>query len=241
MEAIVISLCALKQPLLWFRFQFISRGSTSRPDVPSEMMARNVGREWEDGYRSNCLFPSPLEQTIGGVQKSDAKSLCQDLGIPSLVILLQGTFILFPFCSQCWCRLRPLPFLRFNCVEPSFIHSIARPGGPTPSVFHSQSTDHRQKEEKGKHPAKMHAPSSFLAVAAFLPAAFAHYNFEALIVNGNVTSPYEYVRQTNNSNSPITDITSSNMICNSGGLGGSSFSSRSSHPLAFLRSRIDPY
>lgn len=67
----------------------------------------------------------------------------------------------------------------------------------------------------------MHAPSSFVAAAAFLPAVMAHYNFEALIVNGNVTSPYEYVRQTNNSNSPITDITSSNMICNSGGLGGS--------------------
>jgi hypothetical protein len=64
----------------------------------------------------------------------------------------------------------------------------------------------------------MHAPTSFLAAAAFLPAVFAHYNFEALIVNGNITSPYEYVRQTNNSNSPITDITSTNMRCNSGGL-----------------------
>lgn len=59
----------------------------------------------------------------------------------------------------------------------------------------------------------------FLAAAAFLPAAFAHYNFEALIVNGNVTDPYEYVRQTNNSNSPITDITSLDMRCNAGGLG----------------------
>lgn len=68
----------------------------------------------------------------------------------------------------------------------------------------------------------MHAPSSFLAAAAFLPAVLAHYNFEALIVNGNITGAYEYVRQTNNSNSPITDVTSTNMICNSGGLGGSS-------------------
>jgi hypothetical protein len=60
--------------------------------------------------------------------------------------------------------------------------------------------------------------SSLLAAAAVIPSAFAHYNFEALIVNGNITSAYEYVRQTNNSNSPITDVTSSNMICNSGGL-----------------------
>lgn len=65
----------------------------------------------------------------------------------------------------------------------------------------------------------MYTTNSLLAAAAFLPAVLAHYNFEALIVNGNVTDPYEYVRKTNNSNSPITDITSSNMICNSGGLG----------------------
>lgn len=63
----------------------------------------------------------------------------------------------------------------------------------------------------------MHAFNRILAAAAFLPAAFAHYNFEALIVNGNITDPYEYVRQTNNSNSPITDITSTNLRCNSGG------------------------
>ncbi|KAH6659884.1 glycosyl hydrolase family 61-domain-containing protein [Truncatella angustata] len=59
--------------------------------------------------------------------------------------------------------------------------------------------------------------STLMAAAALVPTAFAHYNFEALIVNGNVTSAYEYVRQTNNSNSPITDITSTDMICNSGG------------------------
>lgn len=60
--------------------------------------------------------------------------------------------------------------------------------------------------------------SSILAVAATLPAVLAHYNFEALIVNGNITDPYEYVRQTTNSNSPIEDVTSDNMICNQGGL-----------------------
>ncbi|KAH6888403.1 glycosyl hydrolase family 61-domain-containing protein [Thelonectria olida] len=61
--------------------------------------------------------------------------------------------------------------------------------------------------------------SSILAVVATLPVAtFAHYNFEALIVNGNITDPYEYVRQTTNSNSPIADVTSDDMICNQGGL-----------------------
>lgn len=61
--------------------------------------------------------------------------------------------------------------------------------------------------------------SSFLAIAATVPVGvLGHYNFEALIVNGNITEPYEYVRQTTNSNSPITDITSDDMICNQGGL-----------------------
>lgn len=78
----------------------------------------------------------------------------------------------------------------------------------------------------------MHAPTSFLAAAAFLPAVFAHYNFEALIVNGNITSPYEYVRQTNNSNSPITDITSTNMRCNSGGLLASTMAKTSTYTVA---------
>lgn len=60
--------------------------------------------------------------------------------------------------------------------------------------------------------------STFARVAAFASTALAHYNFEALIVNDNVTSPYEYVRQTTNANSPITDVTSPNFICNAGGL-----------------------
>lgn len=60
--------------------------------------------------------------------------------------------------------------------------------------------------------------STLATVAAFATTAFAHYNFEALIVNDNVTSAYEYVRKTTNSNSPVTDVTSSDFICNQGGL-----------------------
>ncbi|CAJ0550214.1 Ff.00g101440.m01.CDS01 [Fusarium sp. VM40] len=60
--------------------------------------------------------------------------------------------------------------------------------------------------------------STALAFAAALPTAFAHYNFEALIVNGEVTKPYEYVRKTTNANSPITDVTSKDIVCNAGGL-----------------------
>lgn len=60
--------------------------------------------------------------------------------------------------------------------------------------------------------------STVAGVAAFATTAFAHYNFNALIVNDDVTAAYEYVRETTNSNSPITDITSQDFICNQGGL-----------------------
>ncbi|KKA25992.1 hypothetical protein TD95_002702 [Thielaviopsis punctulata] len=60
--------------------------------------------------------------------------------------------------------------------------------------------------------------SPLLAAATLVPSAMAHYNFEALILKGEATSPYEYVRSTTNSNSPITDVTSKDMICNAGGI-----------------------
>lgn len=60
--------------------------------------------------------------------------------------------------------------------------------------------------------------STTASLAVFATTALAHYNFEALIVNDNVTSPYEFVRQTTNSNSPVTDVTSSDFVCNQGGL-----------------------
>ncbi|KAL5627493.1 hypothetical protein BROUX41_003646 [Berkeleyomyces rouxiae] len=59
--------------------------------------------------------------------------------------------------------------------------------------------------------------ATLMAVVASLPSAMAHYNFEALIVNGEVSQPYEFVRQTTNANSPITDVTSPDMVCNAGG------------------------
>ncbi|KAG8997362.1 hypothetical protein FRB90_012518 [Tulasnella sp. 427] len=56
-----------------------------------------------------------------------------------------------------------------------------------------------------------------LAIAATIvsPVA-AHYLWTSLVVNGTVTSPYQYVRQNNNYNSPVTDVSSANFTCNSG-------------------------
>ncbi|KAL2831388.1 glycosyl hydrolase family 61-domain-containing protein [Aspergillus cavernicola] len=57
-----------------------------------------------------------------------------------------------------------------------------------------------------------------VAFAALLPPALAHWNFASLIVNGEETEEYQYVRRTKNSNSPVQDVTSNDIICNVGGI-----------------------
>lgn len=56
------------------------------------------------------------------------------------------------------------------------------------------------------------------AVALFAGAATAHYNFESLIVNGEITDAYKYVRKTKNGNSPVQAVNSTDIICNNGGI-----------------------
>ncbi|KAF9876528.1 cellulose-growth-specific protein [Colletotrichum karsti] len=56
------------------------------------------------------------------------------------------------------------------------------------------------------------------AVALFAGAASAHYNFESLIVNGESTDAYKYVRKTKNGNGPTTAVNSTDIICNNGGI-----------------------
>ncbi|KAL9616255.1 MAG: hypothetical protein Q9160_008861 [Pyrenula sp. 1 TL-2023] len=62
--------------------------------------------------------------------------------------------------------------------------------------------------------------SQLLASAALYGSAMAHFNFEALIVNGAATQPYEYVRRVTNSNSPVTSVDDPNIRCNVGGTNG---------------------
>ncbi|KAG9092188.1 hypothetical protein FRC07_011711, partial [Ceratobasidium sp. 392] len=58
----------------------------------------------------------------------------------------------------------------------------------------------------------------FLAVVIPLAVpAIAHYRWTSLIVNGTVTEPYIYVRNSTNYNCPITDISSIDFTCNAGG------------------------
>ncbi|KAH7915475.1 family 61 glycoside hydrolase [Hygrophoropsis aurantiaca] len=59
-----------------------------------------------------------------------------------------------------------------------------------------------------------------LAIAsALLPIVSAHYRWTSLIANGVTTAEYEYVRVNTNDNSPVTDVTSTDLRCNVGGLG----------------------
>ncbi|KAF2670266.1 hypothetical protein BT63DRAFT_469849 [Microthyrium microscopicum] len=57
---------------------------------------------------------------------------------------------------------------------------------------------------------------SVATLAAILPAAFGHYNFNRFIANGVTTQDYEYIRRMTHSNSPVTSVASTDMRCNYG-------------------------
>ena len=46
--------------------------------------------------------------------------------------------------------------------------------------------------------------------------ALAHYRWTNLVANGSTTADYYYVRQNTNYNSPVTDVTSNDIRCNTG-------------------------
>lgn len=64
--------------------------------------------------------------------------------------------------------------------------------------------------------------ASVLFVAAtWTTSALAHWNYNTLIVNGQVVGePYQYIRRTNNSNSPLQMVNSTDMRCNAGASSG---------------------
>lgn len=58
-------------------------------------------------------------------------------------------------------------------------------------------------------------------LAAGASTALAHWNYDRLIVNGEIIgSSYQYIRQSNNSNAPLQNVNSTDMRCNSGGASG---------------------
>ncbi|KAF3021951.1 hypothetical protein E8E14_009482 [Neopestalotiopsis sp. 37M] len=54
-------------------------------------------------------------------------------------------------------------------------------------------------------------------LAASTTSVLGHWNYNTLIVNGQVAgAPYQYVRRTNNSNAPLQMVNSTDMRCNAG-------------------------
>lgn len=60
-----------------------------------------------------------------------------------------------------------------------------------------------------------------VALATGVGVVRGHWNYNNLVVNGQVVGdPYQYVRRTNNSNTPLQDVSSTDMRCNAGGATG---------------------
>lgn len=63
--------------------------------------------------------------------------------------------------------------------------------------------------------------SALTALALHSSSVLAHWNYDRIIVNGKIIGePYQYVRRTNNSNSPLQNVNSTDMRCNSGASSG---------------------
>ncbi|KAF2111560.1 glycosyl hydrolase family 61-domain-containing protein [Lophiotrema nucula] len=66
-----------------------------------------------------------------------------------------------------------------------------------------------------------HTFSTLAILVTTASTAFAHWNYDRLIVNGRVIGEsYQYIRKSNNSNSPLQNVNSTDMRCNSGGASG---------------------
>ncbi|KUJ18154.1 glycoside hydrolase family 61 protein [Mollisia scopiformis] len=63
--------------------------------------------------------------------------------------------------------------------------------------------------------------STCAAILAFASQVSSHYIFQSLTANGVKNAAYTYVRRNTNYNSPVTDLTSKDLICNVGGASGS--------------------
>lgn len=63
--------------------------------------------------------------------------------------------------------------------------------------------------------------SALAVFALHTNSALAHWNYDRIIVNGKIIGEsYQYVRKTNNSNSPLQNVNSTDMRCNSGASSG---------------------
>ena len=71
-----------------------------------------------------------------------------------------------------------------------------------PSVFSTQFT--------------MKSTTFVVALLASANSALAHYRWTNLVANGSTTADYYYVRENTNYNSPVTNVSSTDIRCNTG-------------------------
>jgi hypothetical protein len=65
------------------------------------------------------------------------------------------------------------------------------------------------------------SPLAFTFVALNTSITYAHWNYDHIIVNGQIIGdPYQFVRKTNNSNTPLQNVNSTDMRCNAGASSG---------------------
>lgn len=56
-----------------------------------------------------------------------------------------------------------------------------------------------------------------VSIIVHFPSVLAHSNYDHIIVDGQIIGePYQYVRRTNNSNTLLQNVNSTDMRCNSG-------------------------
>jgi hypothetical protein len=64
----------------------------------------------------------------------------------------------------------------------------------------------------------MKFPAQLFGLLSIAPTVFAHYKWPALIINGQVTGDWQYVRENTNNINPLMDLSSTDLRCNEGGL-----------------------
>lgn len=78
----------------------------------------------------------------------------------------------------------------------------------------------------------MMRPFQLLATSLLVSISLAHWNNDKIIVNGQlIGSSYEYIRKTNNSNTPLQNVNSTDMRCNSGADSGTALNT-STYPVS---------
>jgi hypothetical protein len=124
----------------------------------------------------------------------------------------------------------PAPLWTIDPSRPNVVVVNLHDIRPRPNISrHRKSTNRTVTSQEKKESQRvgilaniMRLPISTLLLATLQSTAtLAHWNYDRIIVNGNIIGlPYQHVRKTNNSNTPLQNVNSTDMRCNSGASSG---------------------